>query len=47
MIVDLIAEFLADGRDGTGVLHATVVGITGGDKLFVRMNFVVVEELVT
>lgn len=46
MRVDLIAEFVGDGRDGEGVLHSAEIGVGGREKLFVGVDGVIVEELV-
>jgi len=37
---------LGDGRNGERVLHATVIRVGLGKKLFVRVNLIIVEQLV-
>jgi hypothetical protein len=46
MCVDLFREFLGDGRDGEGVLHAAVIRVGGWEEVFVGMDGLIVEELV-
>lgn len=46
MSVDLIAEFVSDSRNSARVLHAAMVWIGRRKEIFVRMDGVIVKELV-
>lgn len=47
MLVDLGAQGLGHGTHGTGLLHASVVGVGGGDLVLVVVDLLVVVKLVT
>jgi hypothetical protein len=46
VLVDLLAEGFGDGANGSGLLHATVVWIGGGQELIVGVNFSIEVDVV-